>query len=406
MPLQQTVDGLQIEPVDEIVAQFQTDFREPVTGFGAGTKVGPNTAFGQIIGTISERLALIEQALQVTQSNFDSNAAPGVQLDTISELTDTFRRGVDQSASGSGVITGTPGTVVPDGARIQNDNTGDIWEIAGGMPSYAIPAGGTINVSLLAQQPGPLTFLTATVWSILDTVPGWATFSTSADIDPEDIGRIVEADEELRKRRRDELFAGGNDLSAIKANVSKVVDEVAVYENRSCVDFDADGIPPGAIEVVVEGGIDEEVAQAILDRKPPGTETFGQDVSLTLTDQEGNPITIMFTRVSDVDIDLDVTLVRGNAEVPYPDNVITLVEDVVLAFANDSAEIGQDVLPETFIGPIFAAIRDPETGKFPAEMIVVLVGLAFPATGTLPIPIDIRSRPDFDSARIVVNVPF
>ena len=41
MPFEQTVGGLQIQPLLEIVSDLETDFREPTTGFGAGAQVAP-----------------------------------------------------------------------------------------------------------------------------------------------------------------------------------------------------------------------------------------------------------------------------------------------------------------------------------------------------------------------------
>jgi len=403
MPLEQTADGLQIQPVEEIISETQTAFRDPATGFGAGVRVEPNTGFGQFIATESEREALLQQNLQRIQSKFDPATAEGTDLDVICGYTATIRRGETQSASGSGYLTGTPGTVIPEGNRVQNVETGDIWTIAGGAPGYTIPGGGGIACSLLAQETGPITFLTATTWTIVDTVSGWATFATTADIDPEDTGDNIETDAELRQRRIDELFAGGNDLSGIKANVSKVVDEVAVYENLDPVNVSPDGIPGGALETVVEGGEDTAVAQAILDRKPPGAEAYGQSVYKILSDQDGNPISIGFTRVADVNIWISIIVNVGAAETPLPDNVYTLIAQAALDHGNANARIGQDSIPETFNGALFEVVKNQETGVYGAESFDIEVGLTA-STANAPIPIDIRSRADYDSARIAVDI--
>lgn len=405
MPLQQTAEGLQIQPVDEIVQDLREDFRDPTKGFGAGAKVLPNTGFGQIIQIWAEREALWQQLLQTRQLAFDPNSAEGTDLDVLSELTGTTRRDDTASASGAGQIQGTPGTVVPDGSRVQNVETGDIWEIAGGDPSYTIDPGGVVNCSIIAQETGPLEFAASTTWAILDPVPGWATFIVTEDINPEDIGSGDESDASLRQRREDELWAGGNDLSAIRAEVSKVVDEVAAYENRDCTAPSPDGIPEGAFEVVVEGGVDQEILDAIYSRKPPGAESYGQTVMSFVTDDEGNVVPIGFTRVSDVDIWLDITITKGNAEVPFPENSGQLVEDAVLEYANANTAIGQDVIPSSFVGVVFETLKDPESGKYPMEQVDVEVGTS-PATGTSVIPIGIRERADYDSARTTVSFPF
>lgn len=402
MPLQQTASGIQIESLQEVVVGFEDDHRDPTVGFGAGASVRPNTAFGQWIGIMSERIALLQQQLQQIQSQFDPNEATGVELDVLCELTATTRKDEDQSVSTSGRIVGLDTTVIPNLSQVRNVGTSDVWEIIGGP--YVIPVSGIINCTMRAIDSGAIEFLSATVWEIIDSVVGWTGFITIADIDPEDIGQDVESNEELRQRREDELFAGGNDLSGIKAQVSKVVDEVAIYENKSCVAANADGIPPGAIEVVVEGGDDQEILDAIYERKPPGTETFGQTVNGTVIDTEGNPIPIGFTRVADVDIWFELIVGVGNAEVALPDNVSTLLVDAILEFGNANSAIGQDALPETFATVIWEILKDPLTGKYSAETLDLEVGLTA-STANAPIAIDIRSRADYDSARILVAIP-
>lgn len=402
MPFQQTPDGLQIESLAEIIAGFEADFRDPVKGWGADASVAPNTGFGQFIGIMSERIANLQALVQGIQTEFDPSEATNVDLDVIASYTATLRRGADQSLSTSGLITGTPTTNVPDLSRVRNVTTSDIWEVVGGP--YVIGGGGTVACSLRAQESGPKEFFAGTTWEIVDSVPGWDTFTTTADIDPEDIGRDVETDEDLRQRREDELFAGGNDLSGIKAQVSRVVDEVAVYENRDSCNTSPDGIPPGAIETVVEGGADQEIIDAIYSRKPPGTEAFGQTVNGFAIDPEGNQVPIGFTRVADIDIWVAVIVGVGAAEGALPDNAATLIADAILEFGNANSDIGQDVLPETFAQAIWPVLLDPNSGKYAAESLDIEVGLTA-STANAPIAIDLRSRADYDSGRISIAIP-
>ncbi len=404
MEFEQTPDGLTIESLQEIIAGFEEDFKDPDpnVGWGPDAQVAPNTGFGQLIGIVSERIALLQQLVQDIQSSFDADEAVGADLDTLSQLTATVRKGADQSLSTAGQINGVDTTVVPDLSRVRNVGTSDIWEIVNGP--YVIPPAGLIACTLRAQEAGAREFSVGTTWEIIDSVPGWDTFETTSDIDPEDIGRLVETDEDLRQRRKDELFAGGNDISGIKAQVSKVVDEVAVYENRDSCNFSPDGIPPGAIETVVEGGDDQEIIDAIYSRKPPGTEAFGQTVNGFALDPEGNQVPIGFTRVADVDIWVAVIVGVGSAEGAMPDNAATLIADAILEFGNANAGIGQDVVPETFGQAIWPVLLDPNSGKYAAETLDIEVGLTA-STANAPIAIDLRSRPDYDSGRISVAVP-
>jgi hypothetical protein len=104
-----------------------------------------------------------------------------------------------------------------------------------------------------------------------------------------------------------------------------------------------------------------------------------------------------------VDVWLNFVINVGNAEVALPDNAQTLLEEAVLDFANANTAVGQDVLPETFCQPIWDILKDPETGKYAAETLTLEAGLTVVTFG-LPIPIGIRDRADYDSARITVTI--
>lgn len=403
MALQQTPSGLQIQSIAEIVDDLRTAYADPTSGFGADVKVQGNDPFGILIANWAEREALLQQLLQAIQSGFDPAAAAGTDLDTLRSLTGSFRKNEFQSQSASGQLNGTNGTVIVDGAQIRNEDTQDLWQLVDGPGgSYTIPVGGFIACTIQAVEPGPKTFETGTVWSIVTPVPGWTSFQTTADIDPEDTGRDDETDVTFRERSEADLFVRGNDLQAIKANVLRVdtVTLVSMFENRDCTQT-VDGIPPGAFETLVDGGDDTAIAEAILEKKPPGAEAFGSTI-VPLTDLEGNPIDVGFTRPSDVDIGVDVYYDTTNAEVPLPDNFQDLIKQAVLDHGQATAQIGSDVITESFKGPVFDVLQDPVTLKYP------ITGLRI-ETQEIPgiadennIPIDNRSRADYDTANIGV----
>jgi hypothetical protein len=262
-----------------------------------------------------------------------------------------------------------------------------------------------VQCFIRALETGPIEFNSGNTWSIVTGIAGWTAFVTPFSINPEDIGENIETDEALRERRRDELFVNGNDLSAIKANVLKVrgVDEVAVYENRDCTAPSPEGIPEGAIEVVVEGGDGNDIVDAIYERKPPGTEASGT-IGITITDIEGNPLEIFYTPVSDVEVWVTCIVNTTGAEVGLPDNVVQLITQAIVDFGDANSAIGQDVIPDTFHGPIFEVLKDPETGKYAATSLTIEVGTT-PVVGPSPVAIGIRERADYDTVRVAVAIP-
>jgi hypothetical protein len=175
-----------------------------------------------------------------------------------------------------------------------------------------------------------------------------------------------------------------------------------VYENRDCTNTSPDGISPGHIEAVVTGGDDLAIATAILTRIPPGTGMDGTTL-VPLADTEGNVIDIRFTRPAMVEIWVDIGILNFSAEGTLPTNFEAVVAQAVLDFGNANSRVSQDVLFQQFIAPTQAAIQDSFTGKFAYDFLESLIGTSA-STFDINIPISIRERADYDSARITVSV--
>lgn len=399
MALQQTPQGLEIETQAEIQTALEASHR---IQFGNEIQLDPSSVFGKQIGIWSEREALEQQLLQDIQSGFSRDAAEGASLDAVVALFGSARRPASASQSKGFQVAGINGTVIPDGSLFTQDITGTVWSVVNGP--YTIPIGLTIDIEAEATTTGALVFSTASTFVITTPIAGWIAVVSTRDIEGFETGSEIESDAALRDRSRDELFAGGNDITAIKAVVTKVlgVDEVQVFENRDCTQT-VDGIPPGAFEVVVTDGEDIDIANAILSRKPPGAETFGS-TTVNLADSEGNTIPIKFTRPALVEIHVQLNISIGSAEGTLPENAENVVKQAVLDFGNANSRVGQDALHQQFIGPGYAAIQDIFTGKFPTTNIESELGLAAPpAVAPINFSISDRERADYDSARITVN---
>ena len=102
-------------------------------------------------------------------------------------------------------------------------------------------------------------------------------------------------------------------------------------------------------------------------------------------------------------LSVDIVITNFNSEGTLPENFEALVAQAVLDFGNANARVDQDVLFQQFIGPTAAAIQDVFTGKFVYDLIECFIGTTA-STALTNIPIGIRERADFDSARITVSL--
>jgi len=415
-----TDTGIQIQTLEEIKAEWNAFFQAE---YGEGFKLGEGSIGAKFVGIASEREALYQQLFQSLVSFIDPNNATGSMLDILCLLTNTIRQGPIKSKSSNFLATGIPGVVINTGRQFQNVINGSFWNVLDGP--FVIGGGGTIAITAEANEAGPFEFLASgsSEWAITLGTPNWTAVEATADIDPEDVGRLQEANVLLRTRRKDELLVNGNDLDGIRAEVLRLtgVTLARTFENQNPIVV-VDGIPGGAFEVVVEGGDDDAIAAAIFDNKPPGAEAFGS-TNVFVTDSQGDLKPIGFTRPSDVDMWLLITCDTTGAEGALPPNAEQVVLETALAYGNENFNTpGYDVVPPAFIGSIFAALRD-EQGKDSVTSVVVLASydngagvapaypVGFPAPGAGVDPyvattknIEIRERADFDSLQIGVTI--
>ncbi|KKL98556.1 hypothetical protein LCGC14_1823250, partial [marine sediment metagenome] len=264
----------------------------------------------------------------------------------------------------------------------------DVEETVKGFPPF-------VDTLFQAEETGPTVANTGSLTAI-ETPQGGVTQLTN----PQDaeIGSNIETDAELKQRRKELLQRSGTaTVEGIRNALLDVVDvnQALVIENTALI-VDAGGRPGKSFESVVEGGADQDIADAIWASKPAGIETFGS-VSVPVVDSQGFIHTINFSRATEIDIWMIVNITPNTdpAEGPlYPIDGDQQVEDVVLAFAQDF-RIGQDVVVNQFFTPI-----NTIGGVIGIE---ILVGTSPAPTMSDNIAIDVTERAVFDSARITVN---
>lgn len=217
------------------------------------------------------------------------------------------------------------------------------------------------------------------------------------------VGRLVESDAELRQRRLDSLFnAGSGTLDSILAAVRAVPRVTSVLGRQNRTDtVDSNGLPAHSFEIVVEGGTDEDVAQAIFSKQGAGIESHrdpgAAGRTVAVTDSQGVSVDVNFTRTTDVEIWIDITIQIDTAVFGSGDTAagVTEVENAILAIGN-SLKVGDDVLALRFeAAPL--ALRGVQ------DVTAFTIDTANPPVGTSNISITDRQRAVFARARIGVT---
>ncbi len=337
-------NGLVIDDLETILEEVQTDFR---VRFGVSIATALQSSAGQLQRLWAQRESNWQETMLQLYQALDPRLAEGTPLDQRNSIVGVSRQAA-QFAEVLGTATGTPSTSIPDGHRVSVG--GNVFQVADGP--YVIGGGGTIgSVKVVAEELGPIDVSVLGAWTLVDTLSGFDSF----DDDSQPVaGRLVEIDADYRTRTDVERFARGQGpLVAIEAAVSAVkgVSFVKAFHNITTDPLDGDLIPFLAINVVVRGGLDAEVAQAIWDAGPAGHLFFGTDVSETVVEGVSSHI-ISFDRVSDITLHIDVVATTTTSEENAPDDLEALVRTRIQNHADVNQGIGTDVYSGRYAGAL------------------------------------------------------
>ena len=172
-------------------------------------------------------------------------------------------------------------------------------------------------------------------------------------------GRLEEEDWEYRQSYIERLYAHSSSMansirSYLLDNVSGVT-SVIVYENDGD-ETDSQGRYPHSVEVIVEGGVDEDIAYGILSSKAGGINTNGE-VEVVCTGINDEPITIRFNRPTNVYAWLKVQLVGEKANIPR--DYVSLVREILMDAYGDIRP-GTSIVLQEKIGEIYSRVAGVE----------------------------------------------
>lgn len=336
------------------------------TIYGPDVYLGSDSQDGQWLGIVAQALYDTSALGSSIYNSFSPSTAQGVGLSRVVKINGLRR----QSATNSTVelvIGGTAFSSIINGIAI--DDLSQQWSLP---VTVTIPVEGTITVTATSITPGAIQAQPTTIQGIFTPTQGWQTVinPTAATV-----GQAFETDAILRNRQSTSTAVPAQTVfDATIGAVANVpgVTALSPYENDTDI-TDGNGLPPHSISLVVEGGIDTDIAQTILDYKTPGTNTFGT-TSIPLTDAKGVPITINFFRPTLAAIAVQVTLI------PLP-NWISSNEDIIaaaIAAYINATHIGGSII----LTQLYAVAYVPNStaaNSFNIESIE----LAIQATGTI-----------------------
>lgn len=417
----------------------------------------PQSQMGVAIGIFSELMDELDAGAEAVYLAFDERSATGAALENLGAITGSTRRQASPSTVVV-TATGDEGTVLPGQRAVSVPATGarfvtaaddevtltalPAWQashayalgervttsVGGAARAYQVvdagasaaagpgPAGtgptvvdggvvwrylgeggAAADVTAECTVTGPVPALAYTVTGIETPVSGWRSVVNVQDAV---LGANRETDAEYRVRRRQELRGLGR--SSVDAVRELLLDQelvpgvraVTVFENDGD-EVDADGVPPHALEALVEGGEDQAIVDTLWFAKAGGIATHGTTVG-TAEDSEGVSHTVRFTRPTILPIYITAT-VQVTPDAPADDAQAKAQLAASLLAYGDALPSGLDVVKKKAEG---ALTGGDDVKGWVFDVPSFLIGVAPDALGTANIPVTTRQRADFDTGRI------
>ena len=246
--------------------------------FGSGANLTVRSPLGIFLRIYAWMLNLLFSTLEDVYNSRFVDTAVGSSLYNLGRAIGLRLLGA-QKAVGYLTFYGEDGTLVPEGF---------LAETAAGNQYITLTQGvikeGSVTLPCTAVIPGPDGNTEEnTITAITNPKSGITRVTNAAAFEG---GRNTETDAEFRERYYLSVdFAGGVNIDAIVAAIYEGVEAVisVIGEENDTDEINGHGLPPHSIEIVAYGGLDEDIAKIIFQRKAAGIQTFGATTVPILT---------------------------------------------------------------------------------------------------------------------------
>ncbi|WP_061306770.1 baseplate J/gp47 family protein [Clostridium botulinum] len=260
---------------------------------------------------------IVSDLWEILEQNF-YNASPryaeGNQLSDKGMYIGISRK---QASKAEGAVTfiGEKGTVIYKGFKVATKSSIVFETTREGI----IPESGSITLDVVAMTAGASgNTPSGTITLIVNPIIGLTSVTNEKDTIK---GQDKESDTEFRERYKASVsIRNTNVYDSIMANVLRVTGVSSVHIKENDTMQVVNGIPEKCFRVLVVGGDDKEIAQAIFDKKPGGIQAYGSKY-IGIEDSMGEIHPIGITRPEYIKINAKITI-KTNKDYPIQGNKI------------------------------------------------------------------------------------
>lgn len=364
MPDVLDANGLTVKTATEITEDLKTGLRSI---YGETINLDSNSPDGEMVGIITQVAVDIRELALEVNGGFDPDQALGVVLDQRVVINNIARAGGTFTIQPIAVVVDR--TVALQGLDDQFNNvngTGYTVQDSSGNEFILIDTveitAGTHSLSFRAKIIGnvdvPIDSINVPVTIVLGVL------SVNNPSAATSVGQNQETDAQLRTRRQKSVALSSNGYLDGLLGVVLALDGVTegvLYENVTNA-TDGDGIPAHGIWLIVDGGANSEIGDAIYNKKSYGANMKG-DVDVDITTPNGNIFTAKFSRPVAADL-----YIRFDIQRTVPEYVFD--EDAIKEFLADNLfyTIGQYADTSRVTEAAVAAIASQGGGGVPVNV--------------------------------------
>ncbi|BAS48421.1 hypothetical protein AANUM_1190 [Aggregatibacter actinomycetemcomitans NUM4039] len=328
--------GIQIERLSDIITRFEEGFLQI---YGQNIDLSPDTPDGQMVGLLSQIKMDIEELAENVYRQLDPEVATGAWLEQRVAYAGLMRRAASYSYLRSVVLTGEPltqlyaGIVVSDPHKVR-------WVL---NANVQLDSNGSARADFRSEELGAFNLAKNTNLTIETVTLG---LNAATTLENAEIGVEEETDQQLRERFFISRTKNAqNSADAIQSKIAALPDvkQVKVLENNT-KQRDKNGVEPHSLNVIVDGGADNQIAQVIYENKGAGVGLQGgTETTLTINNERR---TLRFDRVVPVDVQVSMRCVR------YEDFTQVDKDEIKRLLSIQKFDIGQNLSLSRLYSPI------------------------------------------------------
>ena len=343
-----TSTGVIVPDTADIRSEVEAEWR---TAFGQDLPVDPETPQGVMITMETEsRDALVRNNAEVA-NQINPDISGGIWLDAIWSLTGGSRRGATRSRLNGVEFRGIASTLIPAGSIATVSPSGERFRT---LVNILLDGTGFATSTMEAINTGPIAAAEGTLTEVASSVLGWEQVYNPSDAV---LGQVVESDVASRRRRRQTLALQSN--GSPEAIIARLYDtdgvrSLSFRENitNDPITIDGISIPGHYIYACVEGGSDQDVANALFQSKAVGPGYAGS-ITVPVTDAASG-------QVYDVNFDRPVerTFQARFTVKSSPLDALNIIQNAVQSYVNGELEgdaglvVNQNLSPFELAGAV------------------------------------------------------